>query len=416
MRKHLLILPAMLVPLEMPAQDDAAVLYGEMTSAYEEDIGQYRNGKVLDLLPDTMPIHAEFLNAAKEQAGTDAALPFLGWILRNAPRNDEVHAAAIAEIAKRAEARTSSTDKAAADAMLKTANTNVRELKYGSLTDEVFAKTLEDLKVVKAVDPATKSQVGPMIFQLERLQMGARVPDISAADRPEYLHIHTLPLDWAQIRNHMAIVHYIEALRPVRAGRGKQQAAPVVLELQSHLRIGQGVVGDKLVDLFEFAGNRTQGVEAYGGAGKEIVDPYPCPHRTANGPSRDALSRCASHLDPLKLIGLAGGQFDISHGSDAGQRFAAKAERGELSEVIKDANLAGGKSLKGQFSIFRTHPDAIVGDLNQPSTAIFEQNIDAGTTGVEGIVDQLLHHRCRALDHFPGGNTASRIGIEPLYA
>ena len=188
MRRLFLLAPATLLFSALPAQDEAQDRYQKLVATYEKETAEYRNGLVVDLLPDDMPIHAEFLEAAARYASTDDALPFLGWILQNAPRNDQAHAAAVAAVDKHAVVavdglRRSGTANAAAKTLLTEQTKIVRTLKYGTVTDAVFAETLSNLKVVAELgDRDTLELAEKMIFKLERLQLGARVPEIAAAD------------------------------------------------------------------------------------------------------------------------------------------------------------------------------------------------------------------------------------------
>ena len=76
MRRLFLLAPATLLFSALPAQDGGQAQYEKLVAAYEKETAEYRNGVVVDLLPDVMPIHAEFLTGAERYASTDDALPF----------------------------------------------------------------------------------------------------------------------------------------------------------------------------------------------------------------------------------------------------------------------------------------------------------------------------------------------------
>ena len=45
------------------------------------------------------------------------------------------------------------------------------------------------------------------------------------------------------------------------------------------------------------------------------------------------------------------------------------------------------------------HAAAVVGDPNQAAAALLQRNLDGARAGIDGVLDQLLDHRGRALDH-----------------
>ena len=60
-----------------------------------------------------------------------------------------------------------------------------------------------------------------------------------------------------------------------------------------------------------------------------------------------------------------------------------------------------------QRCIVAVHARAVVADADQPATPFFEVDVDRGGSGVQCVFDQLLHHRCRPVDDFTGGNLVS---------
>ena len=47
---------------------------------------------------------------------------------------------------------------------------------------------------------------------------------------------------------------------------------------------------------------------------------------------------------------------------------------------------------------------AVVADADQADAAFLQVDVDAQRAGIQGVLDQLLDHRGRALDDFAGGN------------
>ena len=61
-------------------------------------------------------------------------------------------------------------------------------------------------------------------------------------------------------------------------------------------------------------------------------------------------------------------------------------------------------ALDRQREIGARHAGAVVADADQPAAAAIGEDLDAGRAGVERVLDQLLHHARRALDHLAGGD------------
>ena len=55
---------------------------------------------------------------------------------------------------------------------------------------------------------------------------------------------------------------------------------------------------------------------------------------------------------------------------------------------------------------------AVVLDADQPLAAVGEGDVDAAGAGVQGVLDQLLDRRSRALDDLARGDAVGRRGVE----
>ena len=91
------------------------------------------------------------------------------------------------------------------------------------------------------------------------------------------------------------------------------------------------------------------------------------------------------------------------HGADRRQRLAAKTERGDGDEIVV-GKLRRGMPLDRKREIGPRHALAVVGDANQPPAAAVGEHVDAARAGIERVLDQLLHHARRTLDHLAGGD------------
>ena len=55
------------------------------------------------------------------------------------------------------------------------------------------------------------------------------------------------------------------------------------------------------------------------------------------------------------------------------------------------------------------HADAVVFDADQAHATLHQSHHDLAGPGIQGVVDQLAHHRGRALHHFTGGDLADQF-------
>ena len=105
----------------------------------------------------------------------------------------------------------------------------------------------------------------------------------------------------------------------------------------------------------------------------------------------------------MRLAGVARGDGQPRHRADRGQRLAAEAERADGEQVVA-GELGGGVALDGEFEIGARHAGAVVGDADQPAAAAVGDDVDAAGAGIERVLDQLLDHARRPLDHLAGGD------------
>ena len=85
-----------------------------------------------------------------------------------------------------------------------------------------------------------------------------------------------------------------------------------------------------------------------------------------------------------------------------------------IDEEIVAVELRGGVALDREFEVGARHALAVVGDTDQSAAAAVGEYVDARRAGVERVLDQLLDHARRPLDHLAGGDavdaSASKAG------
>ncbi len=107
--------------------------------------------------------------------------------------------------------------------------------------------------------------------------------------------------------------------------------------------------------------------------------------------------------------GLARQQADVGDRVDGRQRLAPEAHGMDRFELGQVADLAGCVALERGAELLARDAAAVVLDRDQPHAAREQAHRDLARAGIERIVDQLAHHRRRALDHLAGGDLADQL-------
>ena len=111
-------------------------------------------------------------------------------------------------------------------------------------------------------------------------------------------------------------------------------------------------------------------------------------------------------------LGRAGADGEGGDRADARQRFAAKPERGQAVEILERGELRRRVPADRQRQIGRRDAAAVVDDLDQLDAATTDRDPDPGGAGIDGVFDQLLDDRNRALDDLSGGDLADGAFVE----
>ena len=100
----------------------------------------------------------------------------------------------------------------------------------------------------------------------------------------------------------------------------------------------------------------------------------------------------------------AAGEGGFRDGGDARQCFAAKAEGGDVFEVVEVADFAGGVGGEGEREVVRMDAAAVIADADEFAAAVFDVDVNVGRAGVNGVFDDFFNHGSRAFDDFAGGD------------
>ncbi len=107
----------------------------------------------------------------------------------------------------------------------------------------------------------------------------------------------------------------------------------------------------------------------------------------------------------------AGEDLDIGYRADRGERFSAKTQSDDALEVIERGELARRVTFDADGEIACGDAMAVVRDLDQGFSAVFQLNEDLGGPGVERVLDELFHDARRALDDLSRSDAFGDLGF-----
>ena len=134
------------------------------------------------------------------------------------------------------------------------------------------------------------------------------------------------------------------------------------------------------------------------------------PLRAAARPLGDRAATVDLHLEPLVAAERAGKQRETRDGGDAGERLAAKAERGDVLQIGERADFARRVRFDGEADIVGSHADAVIGDADEVAPTLANLDAHRERTGIEGILDQFLHDGRGPLDDLARRDLADEFG------
>ena len=85
-------------------------------------------------------------------------------------------------------------------------------------------------------------------------------------------------------------------------------------------------------------------------------------------------------------------------------------------QIFQPGDFARGVAAEGEGEIVLVDAAAVVAHPQQFLAALFQLDIDPAGAGVEAVFEQFLEHRCRALDHFAGGDLIGQARTEAVDA
>jgi hypothetical protein len=111
---------------------------------------------------------------------------------------------------------------------------------------------------------------------------------------------------------------------------------------------------------------------------------------------------------PAGVIALATVDVELGQLSEAMEGFAAKAETGDVSEVVDVVNFTGAVGAGGLLEVIVSHAAAVVGDADAPLLGVYGDGNAAGS-GVEGVFGQFSDDGGDRVDDFSGGDRMNHV-------
>ena len=185
-------------------------------------------------------------------------------------------------------------------------------------------------------------------------------------------------------------------------------------EFDADLRVAERHMTHVICHKGSLAGVLFEELHAGGGIVEQVLHPDGGAHSTG-GRLPALLLAAGDAVAGGKLVHLgAGEQLYPRYAGNRGQCLAAEAQCMDAVQVIRLFNFAGGVADEGCRDILGINAGAVIADLDQLYAAGLDAYGDLRCTGVDGVFQQLLDYRCRALHHLTGGDQLSGMFIQNM--
>ena len=185
-------------------------------------------------------------------------------------------------------------------------------------------------------------------------------------------------------------------------------------EFDADLRVAERHVPYVICHKSALAGVLFKELHAGGGVVEQILHPDGGAHSTG-GRLPALLLAAGDAVASGKLVHLgAGEQLYPRYAGNGSQCLAPEPQRMDAVQVIWLFNFAGGVADEGRWDILGINTGAVIADLNQLYAAGLDADGDLRCAGVNGVFQQFLDHRCRALHHLTGGDQLRSMLIQNM--
>ena len=179
-------------------------------------------------------------------------------------------------------------------------------------------------------------------------------------------------------------------------GRGRKN------ELFAGIR--ERVVRDQRSDVAQLRGVRLEEFSARWDTIKNVGDADGRSHGQTRRPYINQLAPREFDARAFGFRFIARFEQQSRYGGDRWQGLTAKSQRGNGEQIVRRAQLARGVALERQQRIVMGHPVTIIDHANHALAADLHFDTNRLRTRVDGILQELFHHRRRPLDNLARGD------------
>ena len=170
----------------------------------------------------------------------------------------------------------------------------------------------------------------------------------------------------------------------------------------------------ELLDVLAFGAFAFQEFFSRRGVVKEVADFNGGAGRVRGG--ADGIAQMRADAPGAAFTFGAAGEGGFGDGGDARQRFAAKAEGGDVFEVVEVADFAGGVGSEGEGEVVGVDAAAVVAHADEFAAAVFDVDVDLRRAGVDGVFDNFFDDGGGAFDDFARGDLVDEAAGQLLDA
>src|ERR671921_2232353 len=144
---------------------------------------------------------------------------------------------------------------------------------------------------------------------------------------------------------------------------------------------------------------------------EESVDQYGSASGVRSGGDGDVAATVGCDVRPCTFAGR-GGEGECTDAGYGGQCLATEAQGHDRLYVCGGADLACGVPQDAQLGVLFAHARAVVPDQHTLAAAVGYLYLYACSSGVQGVLRELLYHRGGTIDDLSGGDLLGYKGIE----
>ena len=212
------------------------------------------------------------------------------------------------------------------------------------------------------------------------------------------------PVHRDQLVRHVPPIDRVDHIQERSVSQCRQELLPILQVAERHLRVGQCLLLQDILDPGGLGLRTFQKLPAGRYVFKEVPHDEGGAVRGADlrkilfNSALDLIMHCHQRSRRLR------DQLHPGDARDGGQRLAAEAEGLDALEIPGIPDLRGGMPKEGIPHILPGDAGAVVRHPDHRDAAVPDLHRHRGAPGIDGILQKLLHHAERALDHLTGRN------------